>query len=385
MQMVPSDRHWIEAQPDRSDIQVIAGSAIDIDRSPQRPTRLHRPRRGRRDAWASTNPSVGRPARRSGCLHAVALRDVLGSDAVSDFTAAGGGTFGELTNCQSPWYRATRTFDRHRLAEINADLEGTTYRTVDPGWSMTTSLSAALRSPDALRAQLLIGGMLATPSEAFANPWTGGNDRGGRGRSAALPKTPRDTMISSPPPTAPHENPLRRWTFGAGLDRGEDDQATDHSHVVRLLTLLSHPRAAGPADEHPSRNARQLPSPIRAPSSANQQGEATCPPSATSVHPHHDLLGRRRPSQDQSPVRRRVQHVRTSTRRPWTDLPHPRHHPRLSTEAPLPETRSSTSRPTTGPSSHQPSATAESARRTKRTRPSADPPCRSTRPETRSS
>ena len=169
MQMVPTARHWIEAQP-ITDIQVIAGIG---DR--YRPLHLN----GRPvctglvavgDAWASTNPSVGRGAT-IGLLHAVALRDVLRGDAVSDPQRLVE-TFGELTESAiTPWYRATRAFDRHRLAEINADLEGTTYRTADPGWSMTTSLyAAALRSPDALRAQLLIGGMLATPPDALAAP-----------------------------------------------------------------------------------------------------------------------------------------------------------------------------------------------------------------------
>ena len=62
----------------------------------------------------------------------------------------------------TPWYRATRAFDRHRLAEIEADLAGTTYRTPDPAWAMTTALyAAALHDPDVLRAQSSIAGMLA--------------------------------------------------------------------------------------------------------------------------------------------------------------------------------------------------------------------------------
>ncbi|MET9276075.1 alpha/beta fold hydrolase [Kribbella sp. NPDC003557] len=122
------------------------------------------------DAWACTNPSLGRGAS-IGLLHAVLLRDVLRSapaskplDLVCAFDAATEETI-------TPWYQATRTFDRHRLAEIDADLAGTPYRTPDPGWAMATALyAAALLDPGALRAQSEIGSMLAMPPAALATP-----------------------------------------------------------------------------------------------------------------------------------------------------------------------------------------------------------------------
>jgi 2-polyprenyl-6-methoxyphenol hydroxylase-like FAD-dependent oxidoreductase len=240
MQLVPTARHWIEAQP-ISDIQVIAGIG---DR--YRPALLN----GRPvctglvtvgDAWASTNPSVGRGAA-IGLLHAIVLRDVLRDVGLSDPLRLTE-TFGQLTESAiKPWYRATRTFDRHRLAEINADLEGITYRTVDPGWSMTTSLyAAALRSPDALRAQLLIGGMLATPPEALATPGLVETIVAvAAGQPRYLADAPRHEDLAAIARTA--QSPLAPVEVRQRLRRGEDDQDTDPRYRSRTARS-SPPRA----------------------------------------------------------------------------------------------------------------------------------------------
>ncbi|GAB3410048.1 alpha/beta fold hydrolase [Flindersiella endophytica] len=122
------------------------------------------------DAWACTNPSVGRGAS-IGLLHALALRDVL-RQVTPDHPEELAHAFDTATEeAVTPWYRATRTFDRHRLAEIDADLAGVPYRTPDPAWAMSKALyAAAMRDPDALRAQTAIASMLATPPEALAVP-----------------------------------------------------------------------------------------------------------------------------------------------------------------------------------------------------------------------
>jgi 2-polyprenyl-6-methoxyphenol hydroxylase-like FAD-dependent oxidoreductase len=119
------------------------------------------------DAWACTNPSIGRGAS-IGLLHAALLRDTLRTTSVDHVVHA----FDAATE-QSirPWYEATRTFDRHRLAEIDADLAGTPYRTPDPSWAGATALyAAALLDPGALRAQSDIGSMIAMPQDALATP-----------------------------------------------------------------------------------------------------------------------------------------------------------------------------------------------------------------------
>ena len=169
MALVPTARAWIDAVP-ITDIQVIAGIEDRYRRFvvDGRPVCTGMVAVG--DAWACTNPSIGRGAA-IGLLHAVALRDVLRKVDVSKPELLVR-SFDEVTEAAvTPWYRATRAFDRHRLAEMDADLAGTTYRTPDPAWTITTALyAAALHDPDALRAQSSIAGMLATPPEALGAP-----------------------------------------------------------------------------------------------------------------------------------------------------------------------------------------------------------------------
>lgn len=122
------------------------------------------------DAWACTNPSLGRGAS-IGMLHAQALRDTLrhsGPDDPATFSEA----FATATEATvEPWYRSTLSFDRHRLAEMAAFAEGTTYDPGDPEYEMTMALAlAASRDPDAFRATLDIAFVLELPEVALARP-----------------------------------------------------------------------------------------------------------------------------------------------------------------------------------------------------------------------
>jgi 2-polyprenyl-6-methoxyphenol hydroxylase-like FAD-dependent oxidoreductase len=169
MALLSTVREWTDATP-ISEVQVIAGIEDRYRRFvvDGRPVCTGLVAVG--DAWACTNPSIGRGAS-IGLLHAVALRDVVRTVGVADPELLVR-SFDEVTESTvTPWYRATRAFDRHRLAEIDADLAETRYRTPDPAWSMTTALyAAALHDPDLLRAQNSIGGMLAMPPEALGAP-----------------------------------------------------------------------------------------------------------------------------------------------------------------------------------------------------------------------
>jgi 2-polyprenyl-6-methoxyphenol hydroxylase-like FAD-dependent oxidoreductase len=123
------------------------------------------------DAWACTNPSLGRGAS-IGLLHACALRDLLrevGPEAPPDKLAR---RFDEVTEATvAPLYRMTLAFDRHRLAEIAADIAGEPYHTTDANWAMSKAVyAAALRDPDVLRAYLSVMALTATPKEALAQP-----------------------------------------------------------------------------------------------------------------------------------------------------------------------------------------------------------------------
>jgi 2-polyprenyl-6-methoxyphenol hydroxylase-like FAD-dependent oxidoreductase len=167
---LPTVAHWLEGDP-------IEDSVVTISKIEDR----HRDLRSDgvpvatgvvavADAWACTNPSLGRGAS-IGMLHAQALRDTLrhsGPDDPATFSEA----FATATEATvEPWYRSTLSFDRHRLAEMAAFAEGTTYDPGDPEYEMTMALAlAASRDPDAFRATLDIAFVLELPEVALARP-----------------------------------------------------------------------------------------------------------------------------------------------------------------------------------------------------------------------
>jgi 2-polyprenyl-6-methoxyphenol hydroxylase-like FAD-dependent oxidoreductase len=122
------------------------------------------------DAWACTNPSLGRGAA-MGALHARLLRDVMRECSVEDH-ATFARRFHERTAAEmEPLYRATLWFDRHRLAEIDADIAGTPYRTDDQRWHVSKALfAAALVDRDVLRSFQSVVSFLVTPDQLFTQP-----------------------------------------------------------------------------------------------------------------------------------------------------------------------------------------------------------------------
>lgn len=164
---MPLAAHWVDGEPLDDDVAVMA--KIE-DR--------HRPffADGRplctgllplADAWACTNPSLGRGIS-IGFVHAQALRDVVrkGLDDPAGLAEA----WDEATRATvEPWYRATLEYDRHRLAEIDAGIAGRAYEPEGPTWDMTKALQfAAGQDPDCFRAALSVVGVLRLPTEALA-------------------------------------------------------------------------------------------------------------------------------------------------------------------------------------------------------------------------
>jgi 2-polyprenyl-6-methoxyphenol hydroxylase-like FAD-dependent oxidoreductase len=122
------------------------------------------------DAWACTNPSLGRGAT-IGLRHAVALRHLL--------RCASGADPLELARCWievtegtvAPLLGDTMAFDRHRLAEIDSQIAGRPYVTDDPSWTLGQRVRAgAGRDPDLLRAAFSIGSLLARGTDLLADP-----------------------------------------------------------------------------------------------------------------------------------------------------------------------------------------------------------------------
>jgi 2-polyprenyl-6-methoxyphenol hydroxylase-like FAD-dependent oxidoreductase len=121
------------------------------------------------DSWACTNPSLGRGAS-IGAIHAQALRDLLRTDKVDnplDLASA----WNQITaDTVEPWYRATLSYDRHRLGEVHAAMAGEPYSSTDPAWTRQKALDAASgRDGDCLRASLSVAGVMITPDELFAD------------------------------------------------------------------------------------------------------------------------------------------------------------------------------------------------------------------------
>ncbi|MGA2522342.1 MAG: FAD-dependent oxidoreductase, partial [Acidimicrobiales bacterium] len=122
------------------------------------------------DAWACTNPSVGRGAS-IGLLHVLALRDTLRTHPLDDPSSFSSAWTEATATTVEPWYRSTVTFDRHRLADIDGEIRGEPYRPDSPEWDMSQALGAAGgQDPDCLRAGVAIAGLLQLPDEVLARP-----------------------------------------------------------------------------------------------------------------------------------------------------------------------------------------------------------------------
>jgi 2-polyprenyl-6-methoxyphenol hydroxylase-like FAD-dependent oxidoreductase len=167
---LPTVAHWLDGDPIED--RVVSISKIEDRHRDLRPVGVPVATGllAVADAWACTNPSVGRGVS-IGMMHARALRDTLrevGADHPAELSEA----FGAATAVTvDPWYDATLSSDRHRLAEMAAIAQGETYVTDDPGFEIQKALSAASgKDPDVLRAFVDIVSVLELPSEVLARP-----------------------------------------------------------------------------------------------------------------------------------------------------------------------------------------------------------------------
>ena len=121
------------------------------------------------DSWACTNPSLGRGAS-VGITHAVALRDLLRRSGGADPWQLAA-EWGEITRTQlKPWYDATVRYDRHRLSEIHAVIEGRPYETDDPEWLDFRRLESSSRlDGDLLRAGIEVAMCIRRVDEVLAD------------------------------------------------------------------------------------------------------------------------------------------------------------------------------------------------------------------------
>jgi 2-polyprenyl-6-methoxyphenol hydroxylase-like FAD-dependent oxidoreductase len=122
------------------------------------------------DAWACTNPSVGRGAS-IGLLHAVCLRDVVREVPVHSGIELARRWQERTDAVVAPLVADTLAFDRHRLAEIEAQIAGAPYETDDPGWNLGEALrTGAATDPDLLRAYATIASLLERGVDVMSKP-----------------------------------------------------------------------------------------------------------------------------------------------------------------------------------------------------------------------
>lgn len=166
----PLVAHWAEAEPLDDDVAIMTKiedrhRSFVVDGTPVATGVL-----AVGDSWACTNPSLGRGAS-IGFMHAVELRDLLRVASI-DFPIELAQRWHDVTNATvEPYYRATLDFDRHRLAEIDAGIDGKPYEPGDPQFEIGQALaSAAGKDPDLFRAFLKVAGVLACPEEVLSEP-----------------------------------------------------------------------------------------------------------------------------------------------------------------------------------------------------------------------
>jgi flavin-dependent dehydrogenase len=167
---LPLAAHWVEGEPLDDRIIVMAKledrhRTFTVDGAP-----VATGVAAVADSWACTNPSLGRGAT-LGLLQCLALRDTLRSTGIDDPAAFSTAWAHATETVAEPWYRATLSLDRHRLAEISAEIRGEQYRPDGDEWDVIRSLQFASGSdPDCLRAVLAIFGLLRPADEVLAEP-----------------------------------------------------------------------------------------------------------------------------------------------------------------------------------------------------------------------
>src|SRR5712691_2913782 len=150
------------------------------------------------DAWACSNPTVGRGVS-IGMLQAAVLRDTIAGTGLDDPWEFARSFHHATAETVEPWYRDTVAGDRHRLAEIDVLISGGEYRPGDPGWETGQALAnAAFKDPDCLRGFVAIAMLLSRAADVAARP--GLPDKitalGGGWRDEPIPAPSRAELLS---------------------------------------------------------------------------------------------------------------------------------------------------------------------------------------------
>lgn len=165
---LPTIAHWIDGEPVEDHIVVMAKIEdrirhLRIDGRPLATGLLPTA-----DAWACTNPSLGRGVS-LGTMHAVVACDALRSAGDPADLAERYATATE--EILEPWYTSTLAFDRARLEEMGRLAAGDPDPVLPPDYEMARAMDGAmLKDPDCFRAVIDVAMAQARPDEVLARP-----------------------------------------------------------------------------------------------------------------------------------------------------------------------------------------------------------------------
>lgn len=164
----PLVAHWLDGEP-IDDVRSITGLEDRVRRYvvDGRPVATGIVALG--DAWACTNPSLGRGVS-LGAVHATALRALVADGGLDDGWDVALRWDALTTERVWPLLAETFRIDGHRLAEVDAAIDGRGYETDDPFWADYGAMGAAsISSPDLLRASLEVGMLLRRAEDVLAD------------------------------------------------------------------------------------------------------------------------------------------------------------------------------------------------------------------------
>jgi 2-polyprenyl-6-methoxyphenol hydroxylase-like FAD-dependent oxidoreductase len=195
---LPIVAHWLDGEPIDGGVQTIAKiedrfRSFTFDGAPLATGIV-----AVGDAWACSNPTVGRGTS-IGMMHAIVLRDLLASEGLDDQWAFANAFWESTSERVAPWYRDTLAADRHRMAEVEAGIEGRGYNPDDPAFHASRALTAAAAAdPDCLRASLTVALVLHRELDVLSRP--GMLDKvlrlGGDWRDRPVPAPRRDKLVA---------------------------------------------------------------------------------------------------------------------------------------------------------------------------------------------
>ena len=197
----PAVAQWIDAEP-VTGIDRIAGIAdrsrrLVLDRQPIVTGLV-----AVGDASTCTSPALGRGASMA-ALHVSCLRDVLasvGSDLPVELMHAFDAATAAVV---TPLIDDTLRIERHRLAQVDAQMAGADYTTDDPGWAFASALrSKAMGDPEVLRAAMSIESLLARGVEVAGRADIVERLRGRRPGSGVGTDACRAGVVGRCPPVA---------------------------------------------------------------------------------------------------------------------------------------------------------------------------------------